>query len=159
VNEHQKNEGGIVTQAVNTERLRRNMERIYHDWDKALSENDAEALLQLYAKDAVIESPLIPHLMGKKEGVCRGHEQMRPFFKVVARRKPTVRQYYRTGYLSDGKNKMIFEYPRTTPKGEQMDFVEVMELNDDGLIQYHEVYWGWRGFAVLQNDEYHSKAA
>jgi hypothetical protein len=31
------------------------MERIYHDWDKALSENNAEALLQLYAKDAAIE--------------------------------------------------------------------------------------------------------
>lgn len=29
---------------------------------------------------------------------------------------------------------MVFEYPREAPKGEQMDFVEVMELNDDGLI-------------------------
>ena len=148
-----------MTEALNVDHLRQNMERIYRDWDKALSENDAEGLLQLYAKDAVIESPLIPHLMGKEEGVCRGHQQMRPFFEEVAKRKPSLRQYYRTGYLSDGKKRMIFEYPRAAPNGEQMDFVEVMELNDDGLIQYHKVYWGWRGVAVLQKDEYQRKAA
>ena len=47
------------------------VERVYYEWDKALSENDAKALLELYAPDGVIESPLIPHLLGKKEGVCR----------------------------------------------------------------------------------------
>jgi hypothetical protein len=145
--------------SVTAEQLRRNMERIYHDWDQALSENDAEALLRLYASNAVIESPLIPHLMGKEEGICHGHDEMRSFFRAVAARKPSVRRYYRTGYLSDGKNKMMFEYPRAAPEDEQMDFVEVMELNDDGLIQYHKVYWGWRGFAVMQKDEYHQKAA
>jgi hypothetical protein len=97
--------------------------------------------------------------MHKEEGICRGHEEMRPFFEKVAQRKPTLRQYYRTGYLTDGRNKMTSEYPRAAPEGEQMDFVEVMELNDDGLIQYHKVYWGWRGFAVLAKDEYHRKAA
>lgn len=148
-----------MTQAPSAEQLKKNMERIYHDWDKALSDNDAEALLKLYAKDAAIESPLIPHLIGKDEGVCRGHDEMRPFFELVAKRKPSIRQYYRTGYLSDGKKKMMFEYPRGAPKGEQMDFVEVIELNDDGSIQYHKVYWGWRGFAVLQKDEYQRKAA
>lgn len=39
-------------------------ERMYHAWDEALSRNDAAALTALYAPDAVIESPLIPHLMG-----------------------------------------------------------------------------------------------
>jgi hypothetical protein len=49
----------------------------------------------------------------------------------------------------------MWEYPRETPEGDQMDFLEVMELNDDGLIQRHRVYWGWRGFDVLERDEYH----
>jgi ketosteroid isomerase-like protein len=48
---------------VPPERLKA-VERIYHDWDKALSENDVEGLLAIYAPDATIESPLIPHLMG-----------------------------------------------------------------------------------------------
>ena len=129
------------------------VERIYHDWDQALSRNDAKALLELYAEDAVIESPLIPHLLGKKEGVCRGREEIRPFFEALAVRKPPVRQYYRSGYLTDGK-RVIWEYPRATPEGEQMDFVEAMELNEQGLIQRHCVYWGWFGFGVLQRDEY-----
>ncbi|MCW2558410.1 MAG: hypothetical protein JWP55_2374 [Mycobacterium sp.] len=38
--------------------------------------------------------------------------------------------------------------------GEQMDFVEVMEI-EDGLIRAHRVYWGWRGVPILANDEYH----
>ena len=41
------------------------------------------------------------------------------------------------------------------PKGDQMDFVEVMDLNDDGLIQRHWVYWGWFGFGVLHRNEYY----
>jgi ketosteroid isomerase-like protein len=94
------------------EDTRSKLERIYREWDQALSHNDAEGLLQLYARDAVIESPLIPHLMGKEEGVCRGHEEMRPFFEAVATRKPELRQYYRTGYLTDGDKKLVFEYPR-----------------------------------------------
>lgn len=40
---------------------------------------------------------------------------------------------------------LIFEYPRQTLDGEQKD----------GLIQYHRVYWGWRGFEVIQEDLYH----
>ncbi len=130
------------------------VERIYHEWDKALSNNDAQALLALYAPDATLESPVIPHLMGTENGVLRGHEQLRPLFEKVAERKPKVRQYFRTGYLTDGK-KLMFEYPRSGPEGEQMDFVEVMELNEEGLIQRHRVYWGWFGLQVLQKDAYH----
>ena len=32
--------------------------------------------------------------------------------------------------------------------------VEAMDLNEDGLIQRHCVYWGWFGFGVLQRNEY-----
>jgi hypothetical protein len=37
--------------------------------------------------------------------------------------------------------------------GEQMDFMEVMEL-ENGLIKYHRIYWGWYGFNVIKGDEY-----
>lgn len=49
----------------------------------------------------------------------------------------------------------MWEYPRETPTGDQMDFAEVMELNREGLIQKYRVYWGWFGFGVLKRDEYH----
>ena len=130
------------------------IERIYVAWDDALSRNDAAALLALYGPDAVFESPLVPHLLGGDSGVLRGHNELKPLFDKLADRKPPIRRYYRTGYLTDGK-RLIWEYPRATPDGEQMDFVEAMELNRDGLIQRHCVYWGWRGVRVLQRDEYH----
>lgn len=128
-------------------------ERIYYAWDNALANNDVENLLALYAPDAIIESPLISHLLNIDEGICRGRDELRQLLEIVAARKPEKRQYYRKKYFTDGKT-LMWEYPRVSPHGEQMDFVEVMEL-ENGLIQYHRVYWGWRGFKVIKNDEYH----
>ena len=130
------------------------VERMYFAWDDALARNDVPVLLALYAEDAWFESPLVPHLLGTESGVLHGRKQLRPLFDRLAQRKPPVRQYSRTGYLTDGK-RLIWEYPRDAGHGEQMDFAEVMELNDEGLIQRHCVYWGWFGVRVLQRDEYH----
>jgi hypothetical protein len=127
---------------------------MYLQWDAALASNDPEALLACYAPDATLESPLVPHLMNTRNGALHGHNELRPFFQLVAERKPTLRQYFRRGFFTDGKN-LIWEYPRATPDGEQMDFVEAMTLNEDGLIQRHCVYWGWRGVGVIQEDQYH----
>jgi len=130
------------------------VEQVYFAWDDALSRNDKDALLALYAPDAVLESPLIPHVLKTERGIVRGHAELRKLLDEVAARKPPVRKFHRTGYLTDGK-RLIWEYPRETPNGEQMDFVEAMELNDQGLIQRHRVYWGWYGVRVIQRDEYH----
>jgi hypothetical protein len=70
----------------------------------------------------------------------------------VAERKPFIRKHFKQNFFTDGKT-LIFEYPRQTPDGEQMDFMEVMEIKE-GLIQYHRVYWGWRGFQVIQENLY-----
>ena len=43
-----------------------------------------------------------------------------------------------------------------TPDGQQMDFVEVMDV-DNGLIQCHRVYWGGRGMEILTGDGYHRR--
>ena len=91
------------------------VERIYHDWDKALSENDVQRLLAIYASDATTESPLIPHLMGTKIGVRRGRDQIRALLTKVAERKPATRKYYRTGFFTDGET-LMWEYPRAAPE-------------------------------------------
>jgi ketosteroid isomerase-like protein len=130
------------------------VERVYFAWDDALSRNDKAALLALYAADAVIESPLIPHVLKSERGIVRGAAEIRALLDEVAARKPPVRTFHRTGYLTDGK-RLIWEYPRETPDGEQMDFVEAMELNGEGLIQRHRVYWDWYGVRVIQRDQYH----
>jgi hypothetical protein len=129
------------------------IERIYREWDRALAANDATALLEMYAPDAILESPLIPHLMHKDAGICRGRGEIKALFDILATRKPDVRQFFRTGYFTNGET-VMWEYPRATPQGEQMDFVEVMEVKD-GLIQAHRVYWGWYGVGVLNRNAYH----
>lgn len=137
---------------MNQEVLKATAERIYHEWDAALANNDIEALLSLYAPDAIIESPLIPHLLKTENGICKGQNELRNLLEKVAQRKPVSRKYFKQNFFTDGKT-LIFEYPRQTPEGEQMDFVEVMEIKD-ALIQYHRVYWGWRGFKVISEDKY-----
>ncbi|MFZ4116390.1 MAG: nuclear transport factor 2 family protein [Chthoniobacterales bacterium] len=134
------------------EESKRHAERILVEWNEALKNNDVERLLVLYAPDAVVESPLIAHLLNQQSGMCRGHEALKNILQMVAARKPLVRGYYKKKYFTDGET-LIWEYPRGTPEGEQMDFVEVMELKN-GLIQYHRVYWGWYGVNVMKQNRY-----
>lgn len=128
--------------------LKQVAEHIFEAWNLAWSNNDINALLALYADDTVIESPLIPYLLGKERGVCEGKEEFRKLLEIAANRKPNNRHYYRNKYFTDGKT-LIWEYPRLTRDGEQMDFMEVMEIKD-GLIIRHRVYWGWFGFDILK---------
>src|SRR5256885_1834991 len=96
-------------QSVATKGSYPDVERIYHDWDKALEKNDAAALLALYAPDATLESPLVSHLMSTERGICHGHDELKRLFEILATRKPKFRQFYRTGYFTDGR-KIVWEY-------------------------------------------------
>jgi ketosteroid isomerase-like protein len=129
------------------------VEHIYKEWDRAWSDDDLDAMLELYAPDAVLESPLVPHILGTNNGVCRGREAIRNLLAKAADRKPRKRTFYRKGYFTDGRL-LMWEYPRETPEGEQMDFVEVMEI-ENGLIQRHRVYWGWAGVEIIKANAYH----
>jgi len=122
---------------------------IYHKWDEYARAGEVDALLALYAPDGTFESPLVPILMRRESGICRGHGEMRAFFESGVRRRPLelVRWYREGRYHFDGTT-LIWEYPRETPEQDQIDLVEVMEL-DGGLIRRHKVYWGFRGVNEL----------
>jgi len=122
-------------------------ERIHQEWHARAEAIDTEGLLALYAEDAVLESPLAPAILDdKRDGLLRGHEELRRFFAEGAKRRPNdLVRWYRTGeWLTDGRRMMIWEYPRKTPDGDQVDLVEVMEIVN-GMIRHHRIYWGWRG--------------
>jgi len=140
-----------ATADVDPEKLRA-VERVYRLWDEALGAKDADAAARLYAPDTVLESPLVRHLVKSEDGVVRGRAALHEFLQVVFERTPPQRQRYRTGFFTDGR-KLIWEYPRATSGGEQMDFVESMEI-ENGLIRRHCVYWGWYGIKVLDEDRY-----
>lgn len=121
-------------------------EHVHQAWDAALMAKDLDAAMALYAEDATLESPLISQLTGMDEGVLRGRDAIRAFAEQVFATLPARRQNYRTKYFTDGTT-LIWEYPRQTPTGTQMEFVEVMEI-EDGLIRNHRVYWGWFGLGL-----------
>jgi hypothetical protein len=37
-----------------------------------------------------------------------------------------------------------------------MDFVEIMELNDERIYPAPSHYWGWFGVRVIHHDQYHA---
>ena len=136
----------IEEQAGTTGRQGSDCDRIYEEWHRFAKDRDVERLLALYAPDAVFESPLVPAILDDlNSGVLRGHTEIRRFLEEGTRRRPNeLVRWYRTGrYLTDGRL-LMWEYPRQTPDGEQIDIMEVMEI-EHGLIRRHRIYWGWKG--------------
>ncbi|WP_321922754.1 nuclear transport factor 2 family protein [Burkholderia sp. BCC1998] len=126
--------------------------RIHRDWHAAVVARDLDALMSLYADDAILETPLIvATLPDHGSGVLHGKPAIGAFF-AAGLRNPGNRlgRWYRTGlFFSNGKQ-LTWEYPRETPDGDQVDLVEVMDLRG-GLIAHHRVYWGWVGFNALRD--------
>src|SRR5699024_10703399 len=117
---------------------------VYKQWDRRARERDVEGLLALYAPDAVLETPLIPAIIDVADGVLQGHDALRHFFDEGGRRRPNplVRWYREPDrYAFDG-SRLIWEYPRAAPDGDQIGLIEVMDL-DAGLIRHHRIYWDW----------------
>jgi ketosteroid isomerase-like protein len=131
------------------------VENVYYEWDKAWSNNDLDGMIALYAEDATLGSPLIPYMLDTDKGICEGRDEIRALLDKAAPRKPAKRNFHREGYFTDGK-RLVWEYPRATPNGEQMDFFEVMDINENGKIKKHRVYWGWNGVEVIKADAYHN---
>lgn len=120
--------------------------RIFDLWHERARTKDVQGLLDLYTADAVFESPLVMAILDDAaSGVLRGHTELRRFLEEGTKRRPNeLVKWYRTGrYLTDGRT-LMWEYPRETPDGEQIDILEVIEMRD-GLIQAHRIYWGWKG--------------
>jgi hypothetical protein len=103
-----------------------------------------------YAENAIFETPaILVTLTDRREGILRGKSELRPFFEAGFRKLGNeLSRWYRTDLFFSNGRQLTWEYPRETPKGNQVDLVEVIDI-DDGLISHHRVYWGWVGFQTL----------
>jgi steroid Delta-isomerase len=123
---------------------------IYEEWHAGVNSQDIPRVMALYAEKATLETPAIlaiyPHM---DAGILKGRREIETFFtKTLRALSKEFRELYRSGlFLSTGKL-LTWEYPRKTPTGEQVDLFESMDI-EDGLIIYHRVYWGWKGFQAL----------
>jgi hypothetical protein len=123
--------------------------RIYEDWHTFARAGLVAQLSQLYAVEATLETPLIPAILGKVDGICRGRDQILRFLTEGTRRRPNelVRWHRSADYLWNGRI-ISWEYPRAIPGGQQIDIAEYMDISD-GHIQRHRIYWGWFGVRQL----------
>ncbi|ENN84542.1 hypothetical protein RHSP_73001 [Rhizobium freirei PRF 81] len=125
---------------------------IYEQWHETVVRRDIEGLMALYADDAILESPLVwavqPDL---GSGILRGKMAIGDFF-AAGFRSPSngLGRWYRTGIFFANGRQLIWEYPRATPDGDQIDLIEVMDVSG-GVITHHRVYWGWVGFRTLSS--------
>jgi hypothetical protein len=127
--------------------------RIYEQWHEFTRARQAEKLIDLYADDAILETPLVSAILDHKtEGVLRGRAEIKHFFDEGLRRRPDdLLRWYRTGLFFTNGKVVTWEYPRATPHGDQIDLVEIMDV-EAGRIKHHRIYWGWFGFRHLLNN-------
>jgi len=66
----------------------------------------------------------------------------------MASRREHARPPGPAGALCSNGPTLIWEYPRITPDGDQVEIVEVMEIAHR-LISRHRIYWGWKGSLLI----------
>ncbi len=123
---------------------------VYEGWHAALMARDLDAMVALYAEHAVFESPTVLVMFkDRDDGILRGRAEIATLFTNNFRALAAAfRELYRSGvFLANGKL-LMWEYPRVTPGGDQVDLVESMDI-ENGLIVHHRVYWGWKGVKAL----------
>ncbi|MGH7921061.1 MAG: nuclear transport factor 2 family protein [Candidatus Dormibacteraceae bacterium] len=123
---------------------------VHDEWDRRTRAHDIDGLLDLYLPNAVLESPLVPRIMDTTNGVLTGHRQLREFFERGTHGRPNeLVRFHRSGQFLFEHGRLVWEYPRQTPAGDQVDITEVMDLAGP-KIRHHRIYWGWFGTPLLQ---------
>lgn len=123
--------------------------KIYESWHSYAKGRDVSRLIELYADDAIFESPLVPAILDQDSGILRGRSEILEFLNEGTKRRPNdLVRWYRTGKYFTNEDTLIWEYPRDTPDGDQIDILEVMQIRD-GKITNHRIYWGWLGCQQL----------
>lgn len=124
-------------------------ERIYNDWHEFAKNRDTARLIALYDDNAVFENPLVPLIMQRQSGILCGKADILAFLEEGTRRRPNeLVRWYRNGTHFTTEDTLVWEYPRETPDGDQMDILELMQIAG-GKIVHHRIYWGWFGTQML----------
>jgi ketosteroid isomerase-like protein len=106
-------------------------------WLSAFNAGDVEALLELYAEDAVHESPKVRMAMRGGDGKLRGKTALREWWQGAFSRLPGM-TYELTALTSD-PSRAVIEYIRRAPGEEPLAVAEAFEVRD-GKIVHSIVY-------------------
>jgi ketosteroid isomerase-like protein len=124
------------------------VEQIIDALQTAVSQNDVEGAVALFDRDATVESPAIPRLLDRKEGVCRGRDEIRDLLRALMRHGTPWGRHEQP--LIRGSTAAI-EYMRASSDSEQFS-VDVIEITD-GKIHSLRAYLGWRAIMAFAGED------
>jgi ketosteroid isomerase-like protein len=55
---------------------------VFEQWRAKIRARDLEGLVNLYAKDGIFKSPAVLALNGGRDGILRGHDELKPYFRT-----------------------------------------------------------------------------
>jgi len=108
-------------------------------WLDAFNAHDLDALLALYADDAVHTSPKLRARAPETEGKVAGKPALRAWWKDCFDRLPTIR-YEATSITADDARAFL-EYVRHVPREADLSVAEVFDVSR-GKIVASRVYHG-----------------
>lgn len=112
---------------------------IARKWFDAFNEHDLEKLLSLYDGNAAHYSPKLKIRMPETEGLVRGKDALRSWWKDAFDRLPSLR--YSHTSLTANDDRVFMEYVRSVDGEPDMLVAEVLEVKDSAIVA-SRVYHG-----------------
>lgn len=115
------------------------LKNIANLWFKAFNEQNLDDLLDLYDGSAQHYSPKLKAREPQTNGLIKGKETLRNWWKDCFERLPTLK--YQVNKLTADSRQIFMEYTRKVEGEEDMEIREVLEIKD-GKIVFSRVYHG-----------------
>jgi ketosteroid isomerase-like protein len=119
--------------------LSENNLHIARQWFDAFNEHDLEKLLALYHDEAAHYSPKLKARMPETEGIVRGKDALRSWWKDAFDRLPSLHYQYTTLTVND--DRVFMEYIRRVDNEPDMLVAEVLEIKNNVIVA-SRVYHG-----------------
>jgi len=113
------------------------LNRIANQWFDAFNKQNLEALLSLYDNNAAHYSPKLKVRQPETQGLIKGKEALRSWWKDAFERLPSLR--YEVIRLTPYENRVFMEYIRHVNNEEDLYVGEMLEVVD-GLIVASAVF-------------------
>lgn len=119
------------------------VERVLHDFDAAWERKDLDGIVAMFAEDASLESPLVPRLLKRSDGVLHGRDEIRQMIRALLERGTPWAKHERP--IIQG-NRAALEFKSAPSDGEQFYSVDIIEVRGE-KIRSLRAYTGWRPLA------------
>lgn len=113
---------------------------VAHRWMNAFNDRDLDALLALYAEDAVHTSPKLRDREPATRGEIRGKAALRRWWADSMERLPKL--HYELLHTTASDRRVYMEYNRHNPGDAILRVAELLCVGADGRIQSSHVYHG-----------------